>query len=307
MRKTAYRLSDYKVIENNLGDLWWETHIGLGSLKSGKCFINGDILFIAPGDITGPGYLKGEFLDHLNKLPKWERTEFYCASYKIYKCQSVSRKPLFEKVKNRLQDEVILRKNELIQKEEPKTTQKSIKADKTAPVSYKLGRYEIIEINNGQLFWKSTGGSGSLKKGRCHIKGSILFLEAGETERSSLMRGEFRQLLNRLTDWERTQYFCPSYAIYYSNTGAACRRLGEDKDVNRTIAKNVIFNNKSYGAGISIKPIILNRGEVKEKLESFFNLFKILEILIFKLLFEVSQIVYTVFRKFINRWIRFRG
>ena len=97
MQHTAYRLGEYKIIEYEHGDLWWETHIGLGSLKSGKCFINGDILFIKPSDSTGPGFLKGEFLDHLNKLPKWEKTKYYCASYKIHECKSGSSKPLFDR------------------------------------------------------------------------------------------------------------------------------------------------------------------------------------------------------------------
>ena len=94
MQKIAYRMGEYKITQNEHGDLLWETHIGLGSLKIGKCFINGDVLFIKPSDSIGPGFLKGEFLDHLNKLPKWEKTKYYCASYKIYECQSVRREPL---------------------------------------------------------------------------------------------------------------------------------------------------------------------------------------------------------------------
>ena len=89
MQSTTYKLAEYKITENEHGDLLWETHIGLGSLRIGKCFINGDILFIRPNDSKGPGFLKGEFLDHLNKMPKWGKTKYYCASYKIYNCKSV--------------------------------------------------------------------------------------------------------------------------------------------------------------------------------------------------------------------------
>jgi hypothetical protein len=125
MQYTAYRLGEYKIIEDEHGDLWRETHIGLGSSKSGECFINGDIL----------------------------------------------------------------------------------------------------------LFWKSPSGLGSLKVGRCHIKGSILFLEPGKTELSSPKKREFIQQLICLPDWRRTKYFCTNYAIYYSKTGAICRRLGDEKDL----------------------------------------------------------------------------
>jgi hypothetical protein len=96
MQTVAYKLAEYKIIEHVYGDLWWESHFGLGTLKNGKCIINGDILFIKPSDNKGPGFLEGEFLDRLNKLPKWEKTKFYCTSYKIYECKSGRIKPLIE-------------------------------------------------------------------------------------------------------------------------------------------------------------------------------------------------------------------
>ena len=41
MQNTAFRLGEYKIIENEHGDLWWETHIGLGSSKSRKMSYKG--------------------------------------------------------------------------------------------------------------------------------------------------------------------------------------------------------------------------------------------------------------------------
>ena len=112
MQTIAYKLSEYKIIEHLDGDLWWESHFGLGTLKTGKCFINKDILFIKPSDNTGPGFLKGEFLDHLKKLPRWEKTKFYCTSFKIYECKSGNTKSLFKGTYSRLQNETILKNNE---------------------------------------------------------------------------------------------------------------------------------------------------------------------------------------------------
>jgi hypothetical protein len=307
MQNTAYRLAEYKIIENEHGDLWWESHIGLGSLKRGKCFINGGILFIVPSDITGPGFLKGEFLDHLNKLPKWEKTKYYCASCTIYECISGSRTRLFEGIDNRLKNGVILRQNGSTKRAIAEAGFKSIKADTTALISYKLGRYEITEMNNGQLFWKSPCGLGSLKMGRCHIRGSILFLEPGKTEQSGLKKKEFLQQLNQLPHWVRTKYFCASYAIYYSSTSAVCRRLGAEKDLNRTGTQNVVVNRKAYRVGINIKPIIANKSAAKDKLKALLSFCKLLVILILELLLAGSQIVYTVSRTFINRWKRPRG
>ena len=304
MQNPAYRLAEFKIIESEHGDLWWETHMGLGSLKSGKCFINGDILFIAPSDSTGPGFLKGEFIDHLNRLPKWEKTKYYCASYKIYECKSGSRISFFQG----LDVQAILGKNGSSQRAVVKTRPISVKSDIAEIISYKLGRYEIKEMNHGQMVWKSPGGFGTLKKGRCYIKGSILFLEPGESEPSRLMKSEFMQHLNRLPDWERTKFFCPSCAIYYSSTSAICRRFGEEQDLKKgTGPKNTVVQPKAYGAGIKFKPTIVNQGDIKQKLTALFKFCKLVVILLLKMLFGCSQMVYAVSRALIDKWRRSRG
>ena len=150
MRSTIYKLAEYKITENEHGDLWWETHIGLGSLRIGKCFINADILFIRPSDSKGPGFLKGEFLDHINKLPKWKKTKYYCASYKIYKCKSVSKKPFFKGVKSQLQEEAIFRKKELIQQE------KSVKGDTVNQIKILLILILKLLFGSFQVIYKAT-------------------------------------------------------------------------------------------------------------------------------------------------------
>jgi hypothetical protein len=254
----------------------------------------------------GSGFLRGEFLDHLKKLPKWEKTKYYCACYKIHECKSGRSKALFDRSGGRSQNEAIIADGST-QRETPEFRCKSVKVYTTEHISYKLDRYKITEMNNGQLFWKYPSGLGSLKRGRCHIKGSILFLEPGETEQSSLLKREFMQQLIRLTDWERTKYFCKNFAIYYSKTGAICRRLGDQKDLNGTGTKNVVVNYKTYGGGIDTRPITAKKGDTKEKLKAFFNLCKLLRTLILKLLFGCFQIVYKVSEPIIDKWTRFRG
>jgi len=209
-----------------------------------------------------------------------------------------------------LQGETILRKNELILKEATKAVRKSVNVDTKKHISYKLRRYEIIEKNNGQLFWKSHSGLGSFKKGkkgRCHIKGGILFLEPGEIVLPSLRKREFLQVLAHMPEWKRTKYFCASYTIYYSKTGAICRRLGEDDVLKRDETKKVVINNKTFGAGMKIEPIILNKIITKDKLTTFFNLCKTLAMLILKLLLECFQLICEATRVLIGRWTRFRG
>ena len=286
MLKIAYRLGEFKITEDQHGDLWWETHIGLGSVKIGKCFINGDILFIRPSDSTGPGFLKGEFLDHLNKLPKWEKTKYYCASYKIYECPSTRREQLFDGVKS--------------------PARKSVNVDIKRHFSYKLQRYEIIEKNNGHFFWKSYGGLGSLKKGRCYIKGNILFLEADETELSDHRKKDFLQQLNRLPDWERTKYFCTGHTIYNSRTGAVCRSLGEDKALNIAGTKSIGVIKKSFSIGENTKLTVLSTIITKDKITTFFKFFIILVMLILRLLFVSFRVVYKTIRTFIGQKTRLK-
>jgi len=175
-------------------------------------------------------------------------------------------------------------------------------------IGYKLGRYEITEMKNGQLVWKSPGGLGSLKKGCCQIRGNILFLEAGGTELSKLTNKEFMQKLNRLPDWKRTKYFCPSCTIYYCNTGAICRSLGEDRALNRTFTqKNFVDNYKANGVGITLRPKIVSKGDPRHNLKALFNLFKLSAIFILKLLCGGVRIAYMILRNRIGKWMRFRG
>ncbi|MBW1745364.1 MAG: hypothetical protein JRJ25_03195 [Deltaproteobacteria bacterium] len=87
-KDTSYRLGRFEIIEKKNDEIWWETHAGFGRFRAGKCFIVGEILLIAPYKMEEPGFLKGEFIEHLNKYPKWEKTKYYCLSYSLYNCKT---------------------------------------------------------------------------------------------------------------------------------------------------------------------------------------------------------------------------
>ena len=87
----SYKLGSYKITEVVGGGLVWESHHGLGSSQKGKCFIEGRILVLGPVDTEESGFLKREFQDHLDKLPKWDKTEYYCLSHSILKCSTGAR------------------------------------------------------------------------------------------------------------------------------------------------------------------------------------------------------------------------
>ena len=94
-----YRLGQYKIIEKHNGELYWESYGGFSSVKGGKCFIEGDILFLGAGESKEHGYLLLEFKEYLNKLPRWEKTKYYCPSYTIYTCKTGRRCLLEEREK----------------------------------------------------------------------------------------------------------------------------------------------------------------------------------------------------------------
>ena len=83
-----YRLGQYKIIEKHNGALCWESYGGFSSVKGGKCFIEGDILFLGASETKEHGYLLLEFKEHLNKLPRWEKTRYYSPSNTIYSCKT---------------------------------------------------------------------------------------------------------------------------------------------------------------------------------------------------------------------------
>jgi hypothetical protein len=195
---TSYRLAEYLIVENAYGDLQWETHHGFGARKRGKCFIKGDILFLQPGYKEEHGFLKGEFLDRLHRLPNWEQTAYFCTSYRIYPCKSyVKMVPTLAAVDR--------------------------SADRpAASQTYKLGRYAITKKDRGQWHWQASSGPDTLEEGTCSVKANILFIGTGETSTTRCSKREFRQRLKQLPGWNKTEYYCPSYTIYDCRTGALC-------------------------------------------------------------------------------------
>lgn len=50
MAEIFYRLGPYQIIERDNGELWWKSHGGFASVRSGLCFIEGNILFMGPSE-----------------------------------------------------------------------------------------------------------------------------------------------------------------------------------------------------------------------------------------------------------------
>jgi hypothetical protein len=86
---SVYRLGRYKIIETGSSELRWHTCTHPNRLKVGKGFIEGEILFVDGKTIDASEFPKKEFFNRLNKLPKWEKTHYYCTNYTLKPCQKI--------------------------------------------------------------------------------------------------------------------------------------------------------------------------------------------------------------------------
>ncbi len=97
-----YKLSKYKIIEAVGGGLWWESHHGMSECQTGRCFVEGSILIIGPIESERPGFFKREFVEHLNRLPSWRKTKYFCLSRSIYPCKTSTRLSPISKTEMRM-------------------------------------------------------------------------------------------------------------------------------------------------------------------------------------------------------------
>jgi hypothetical protein len=96
----------------------------------------------------------------------------------------------------------------------------------TEDVSYKLGRYEIIQKPSGRVLWKTPSGHSGLREGKSIIVGDILFIGEAEIEEPGNLRRQFLERLDQLPEWRTTQYYSPSYALYDCGTGRSLAEGG---------------------------------------------------------------------------------
>jgi hypothetical protein len=87
VEERSHRLAQYEIILTGSGEISWKAHGGFAAAKSGKCFVQGDVLFLGPGEIEEAGLLKNEFLEYLRQLPQWESTQYYSPSCTLYACK----------------------------------------------------------------------------------------------------------------------------------------------------------------------------------------------------------------------------
>jgi hypothetical protein len=211
MKTAAYKLNEYRIIEDETGRLRWETHHGFGVQRWGVCFIFEDILIIGSCSHEEVGYLKGDFLDRLRKLPFWNKTKFYCFASDLFDVSSgqsldqgwTDRIPLTQGI-------------ERTRAQAPKDE---------APETFRLGKYKINVALNSQVSWKALEGMNRVVGGQCTIKSGVLLIGPKEYETGGQRRREFINELNEMTPWQRTAFWSHSFALRPCESDTQTERL----------------------------------------------------------------------------------
>ena len=272
----SYRLAEYKIIESEDGSIWWETHSGFCSVKTGRCFISGSTLFIENAHASEEnGFLKGEYLDQLNRLPKWEKTKYYCTRFHIVKCKPDQGE------------------------KSPSANNKFSQPTTQEDISYRLGQFEIVEKREAQLSWKLYSGRGTIKVGKGFVDGNILFLGGGEAEKTGIIKKDFRERLSILPAWGKTNYFCQHYTLYSCETNTTCNELDKNILSNRSENGAVVFRKKSPRIKFNIKPITAT-GTIQNHLKTILSFCSVLVLLILKVLFWLIRIVFKAIKLFME-------
>ena len=213
---STYKMGEYKISEKDCDELLWEMHFGMGALKEGKCYRKGQILFLGPARDERPGFLKGEFLDHIKPFPCWQKTRFYCPEPHIRRCDTGKKVSDHEMRRWANDPEDHLTRKVDRHKNRPYLITDG-QNDNTIEVSYSLNDHEIVKKGNGVVLWKRSGTLNRVNSGRCIIMEDILFLGPSENEHPDTLKRLFHERLNLLPKWDETEYYSCDFAILECN------------------------------------------------------------------------------------------
>ncbi len=192
IEEIAYRFGEYQIAEYDDGVLRWVAHHGFGEQRGGRCYIVGDILVIGQFVHEEIGYLKGEFLDRLEKLPVWNRTKFYCFASELLDVFSG---------KSSNQDCECQR---LLSTWGSNRSRWQPVGDE-ALGTFRLGKYRVTVASYSQISWQRLEGRDRIAGGQCTIHSGILFIGPKEYETVGRSWREFLSELNKIAPWNRTR------------------------------------------------------------------------------------------------------
>lgn len=163
------------------------------------CFIHNDILIIGPCSHEEIGYLKGEFLDLIEKLPLWDKTKLHCFASELFNV--ASGRSLDENFVDRMSFTI------------------AIGSNRTGSIldggsgTFRLGRYQINVATNGQVRWQAYGSMNRVLCGHCSLQSGVLFIGPEDQEEEKGSREDFVRKLEKLPQWDRTKIWSHSLAL----------------------------------------------------------------------------------------------
>jgi hypothetical protein len=208
MKKTDYKLTEYRIYQDEGPLFWWETHCGFGVQQVGMCFIYHDLLILGPCSREEVGYLKREFLDRQEELEPWNKTKYYCFASELL--DVVSGRSLDHNFVDWVYSPLGTSSDD---------AQPAMEGD---PDNYRLDKYQITVAPNGEITWQMIGRMDRLLSGQCLIQSEVLFLGAEDQERKGWNAKEYSEKLDALARWNRTRIWSRSFAL------RPCHRLPQD-------------------------------------------------------------------------------
>ncbi len=220
----SYRLGEYRIAEYNNVLLSWERHAALAEQYSGKCFIHGDVLIIGDRSHQEPGYLIGEFLEQLQKLPAWNKTRYYCLASTLLDVKTG-----------------LGLTNNFLTYSLSSVNSAGLKSNMTlGQGTFRLGQYQITVTDNYEVYWQTYEGLNKIAGGRCIIESALLFISSKEYGKEGQSKEDFLDKLTRLPKWDKT------VAWSYSKVLLPCQQEPEKDKTRSAIGPERKGNNPFY-------------------------------------------------------------
>jgi len=245
IHETGYRLGEFILIEHNSVLLTWLLQCPMGTQRSGKCYVVGNIVVILPWDRHGPGFLRMEFHDHLMKLPEWHKTTFYCYASNLRQV-ATGRTPAIDMIE--------------------KLAFGAIKVDSSQsfePGSFRLSRYKIITDDTNALTWQTLSPQNRIISSTCLIESGILLLSSKKEEFEEVTRRSFLSQLKLLPTWNSTSIWGYEESIRYCQDSKPEKARGT---LWTPTTKNVIhdiFSQEHRREESSLERNVLNNEHIK--------------------------------------------
>jgi len=238
--KAIYRLHEYRITEDEGGRLWWETHAGFGEQLAGQCFIYDDILVLGGHSHQRIGFLKGEFLGSLEKLPAWNKTRYYCPASELR--EVATGQGLSE---------------DFLQGAASPAGMKGTRAKAAVPQgpgAFQLDKYRISAAADGKVSWQAHDKRNNVVGGPCLVQSGVLFIGPQEYQQADQDRHDFRVALQELPRWDMTRLFCRSLALRPCAPEPSGERDKVAPEALRDTADETPYHEKKAAADKAPKP-----------------------------------------------------